>query len=138
MTETGTKQEPIEAFRGELAASLTVNDIHRSLSFYHEIVGFAVDRRFEREGSLRAVSLRAGDARILITQDDGVRGFDRAKGVGFSLSITTSADVDAIARRIEEHGGELDAPPADSPWGARVFRLRDPDGFRLVIMSGRG
>ena len=23
------------------------------------------------------------------------------------------------------------------PWGARVFRLRDPDGFRLAISSER-
>ncbi len=126
-----------EAFHGrELAASLTVNDIERSLAWYHGVVGFAVARRFERDGSLRAVSLRAGDVRILIGQDDGARGRDRVKGEGFSLQITTADDIDAIARRIEEHGGTLEAPPADTPWGARIFRLRDPDGFRFVISSG--
>ena len=34
-----------------------------------------------------------------------------------------------------EHGGVLDTEPADMPWGARVFRLRDPDGFKLTISS---
>jgi uncharacterized glyoxalase superfamily protein PhnB len=27
--------------------------------------------------------------------------------------------------------------PVDMPWGARVFRLTDPDGFRIVIASER-
>jgi hypothetical protein len=30
----------------------------------------------------------------------------------------------------------LESEPADA-WGARVFRLRDPDGFKLVISSER-
>ena len=42
----------------------------------------------------------------------------------------------ALARRIRERGGALDAEPADG-WGARVFRPRDPDGFRLMISSER-
>jgi uncharacterized glyoxalase superfamily protein PhnB len=27
----------------------------------------------------------------------------------------------------------LQSEPADMPWGARIFRLVDPDGFKLVI-----
>lgn len=120
-----------------MEASLTVRDIHESLAWYRDVLGFAVDREYEREGSLRAVSLRAGEVRILLTQDDGAKGLDRAKGAGFSLMITTAQDVDDVARRIREHGGTLDSEPADMPWGARAFRLRDPDGFRLAISSGR-
>jgi uncharacterized glyoxalase superfamily protein PhnB len=120
-----------------LSASLTVKDLQRSLAWYADVVGFAVDKRHERDGTLRAVSLRAGDVRILINQDDGARGLDRAKGEGFSLMLTTERNVDEIAQRIVERGGTLDAPPADMPWGPRMFRLRDPDGFRLVISSDR-
>lgn len=127
-----------ESFIGRsLSASLTVKDIQRSLAWYTGVLGFAVDQRHEREGRLMAVSLRAGDVRILITQDDGARGLDRAKGEGFSLMITTSQDVDEIAARIKAAGGTLDLEPADTPWGARVFRVRDPDGFRFAISSGR-
>lgn len=118
-----------------LSASLTVKDLERSLAWYHHVVGFAIDRKHEREGRLLAVSLRAGEVRLLITQDDGAKGFDRAKGEGFSLQITTGQGIDEIAKRIKEQGGTLDSEPADMPWGVRVFRLRDPDGFRLVISS---
>src|SRR5256885_67880 len=119
-----------------LSASLTVKDLARSLAWYHDVVGFTVDRKHEREGKLRAVSLRAGDVRILIGQDDGAKGWERVKGEGFSLQLTTDQSIDDVARRIRERGGTLDSEPADTPWGARIFRLRDPDGFRLVITSG--
>ncbi len=125
-----------------LSASLTVKDLERSLAWYRDVVGFTVDRKHEREGKLRAVSLRAGDVRILIGQDDGAKGWDRVKGEGFSLQITTNQNVDELAKRIRDLGGTLDMEPRDMPWGARIFRLKDPDGFKLTISSahseGRG
>jgi uncharacterized glyoxalase superfamily protein PhnB len=120
-----------------LSASLTVKDLRRSLAWYRDVVGFIVDKEHERGGTLQAVSLRAGDVRILIAQDDGAKGFDRVKGEGFSLMLTTAQNVDDVAKRIAERGGTLDSQPADMPWGARIFRVRDPDGFKLVIASER-
>jgi uncharacterized glyoxalase superfamily protein PhnB len=79
--------------------------------------------------------MKAGDVQLSINQDDGARGWDRVKGEGFSLRITTDQNVDEIANRIKELGGALDSEPADMPWGARIFRLRDPDGFKLTISS---
>ena len=118
-----------------LQASLTVADLQRSLAWYREVLGFGVTREFEREGRMFAVSLIAGSVRILLTQDDGKRG-DRVKGEGFSLQLTTSQDIDALASRATRAGATLDTPP-ESAWGVRVFRLRDPDGFRWVISSPR-
>ena len=120
-----------------LSTSLTVKDLQASLAWYRDVVGFTVSQQHEREGVVRAVSLSAGAVQLLLNQDDGAKGMDRVKGEGFSLMFTTSQDVDAIAKGITERGGTLDSEPADMPWGARVFRLRDPDGFRLVISSER-
>jgi uncharacterized glyoxalase superfamily protein PhnB len=119
-----------------LQASLTVADIRRSLAWYRDVLRFSVDREFEREGRLFAVSLRAGAIRVLLTQDDGAKGADRVKGTGFSLQITTTQDIDALASNAKRAGAALDSEPADA-WGARAFRLRDPDGFRLVFSSPR-
>jgi uncharacterized glyoxalase superfamily protein PhnB len=119
-----------------LEASLTVADVRRSLAWYRDVLRFSVDREFERAGRVFAVSLRAGTVRILLTQDDGARGIDRVKGEGFSLQITTAQDIDALASNAKRAGAALDSEPADA-WGARVFRLRDPDGFRLVFSSPR-
>jgi lactoylglutathione lyase len=118
-----------------LSVSLTVNDLQKSLTWYRDVLGFEVDRQHEREGKLMAVSLRAGNVRLLIGQDDGAKGWDRAKGEGFSMQITTDESIDEIANRIKAAGGTLMSEPADAPWGARFFRLHDPDGFRLTISS---
>ena len=124
-----------ESLRGRsLQASLTVNDLDKSLAWYRDIVGFTVEREYERNGH-RAVALKAGDVRILLNQDDGARGWDRAKAEGFSLMITTVQDVDLIANRVKDRGGTLLTEPADMPWGARAFRLQDPDGFKWSISS---
>src|SRR5258705_10780854 len=62
-----------------LSAALTVKDLEKSLAWYRDVIGFAVDQRHEREGVLRAVSLKAGDVQILIGLDDGAKGWDRVK-----------------------------------------------------------
>ena len=120
----------------ELGASLSVNDLEKSLAFYTDVLGFTIDRKHEREGNLMAVSLRAGVVRLLINKDNGARGVDRVKGEGFSLMLTTAQNVDDLAAGIKARGGTLLSEPADGP-GGRAFRLADPDGFRLVIASER-
>src|SRR5690349_6644262 len=134
MTEQ-TKAEDLPFRAHALAASLTVRDVAVSTAWYRDVVGFAVDRQHEREGVLRAVSMQAGAVRIPLGLDDGTKGFDRVKGEGFSLMLTTDLDVDAVAARIKAHGGRLDSEPADTPWGLRAFRVSDPDGFRLTIAA---
>jgi len=127
-----------ETFRARtLEVSLTVKDVEQSLAWYRDIVGFVVHQRYERDGKLMAVSMKAGTVRILLGQDDGARGWDRIKGEGFSLQLTTSQIIDEVAARIKERGGSLMTEPANMPWGSRIFRLQDPDGFKLVISSER-
>jgi uncharacterized glyoxalase superfamily protein PhnB len=118
-----------------LQASLTVKDLPKSVTWYVDVVGFTVDRKIERDGTLRGVAVSAGDVRIILNLDDGAKGWDRVKGEGFSLQISTTQNVDEIARRITQRGGTLEMEPKDMPWGARIFRVRDPDGFRWTISA---
>ena len=115
-----------------LEAALTVRDLATSVAWYRDVLGFAVDREFRREDRLFAVRVRAGDVRLLLSQDTGAHGTGRVKGEGFSLQITTTADIDALAAQVEARGGTLVTPPADVG-GARRFRVQDPDGFRFAI-----
>lgn len=127
-----------ESFRGRsLSASLTVKDLRASLDWYRNVMGFTLDQKHERDGKLVAVSLKAGSVRILLGQDDGAKGSDRDKGEGISLMITTAQDIAEYAKGIKQRGGTLDSEPVDTPWGQRMFRLRDPDGFKLTISSER-
>lgn len=134
---TLTARAQPETFRARsLAASLTVRDVEASLAWYRDVLGMVVSHRHEVDGVLRSVRMVAGSVRLLLNQDDGARGTDRVKGEGFSLMFTTAQDVDTVAARIKEAGGTLLTEPKDMPWGARAFRVQDPDGFRFAIMSG--
>jgi hypothetical protein len=61
-----------------LEPTLTVNDVKTSVSFF-EGLGFAVDERWEDKGVLQGVMLRAGEARIGLSQDDWKQGRDRTR-----------------------------------------------------------
>jgi uncharacterized glyoxalase superfamily protein PhnB len=97
------------------------------------IAAFLVDEEWEREGKVVGVSLKAGDIELWLAQDDGAKGWDRAKGEGISLNFNTAQDVDMLATGMKERGGVLDSEPTDMPWGARSSRVRDPDGYKLSI-----
>jgi uncharacterized glyoxalase superfamily protein PhnB len=117
----------------EVSPAFTVNDLQKSLAWYRDVLGFALDERWEQDGKLMGVSLRAGSVTFMIAQDDWKKGRDRRKGEGFRLYCGTTQDVDAMAKRIEARGGKLDHPPTDQPWGTRDFGLTDPDGFKITI-----
>ena len=127
-----------ESLRGRaLSISLTVKDLQQSLKWYRDVVGFTVEREYERDGKPAGVSLKAGSVAVLINQDDGAKGMNRVKGEGFSFMITTAQSIDELAQRVKDRGGTLDTEPTDTRWGTRMMRLRDPDGFKMTISSER-
>lgn len=131
-----TTSIPNSGFTAEsIGVSLTVRDVAASRDWYRDVLGFQVQREVAPEGKLRSAIMVAGGARILLNQDDGKRGWDRVKGEGFSLNLVTRQKSDDLADRIRKAGGTLETEPADMPWGSRVFRVTDPDGYRFAIST---
>lgn len=132
------KRHQPESFRARtLSPSLTVKDLQKSVAWYRDVVGFFAGRSIERDGKVVSVRMKAGTIEIMLNQDDGAKGWDRVKGEGFALYFTTAQKVDDIANRIKANGGTLEREPADMPWGVRLFRFKDPDGFSIAISSER-
>ncbi len=117
----------------DASPAFTVSDLEKSMAWYRDVLGFAIDERWERDGKLMGVSLQAGGVTFMIGQDDWQKGRDRRKGEGFRIYCGTNQDVDAVAAAIQARGGMLDTPPTDQPWGSRDFSLTDPDGFKITI-----
>lgn len=123
-----------EMLQGKGSLSLSANDLERSLKFYTGL-GFVVQDRYEDEGRLQGVMLRAGDALLGVSQDDFAKGRDRVKGLGMSFYVETDQDVTALARQAKDAGVTLDGDPAPLPWGPMGFRATDPDGFKVTICN---
>lgn len=120
-----------------LGGSLTCKDLDASIRWYRDAIGFAVEQSFEHEGKVVAAVIGAGNIRLVLNQDDGKLGWDRIKGQGFyvQINVAVPADVDAAAARIKAAGTAILDEPADRPWGARMFQVLDPDGFKLGVST---
>jgi uncharacterized glyoxalase superfamily protein PhnB len=128
----------VEGLLGQsVGISLTVKDLEKSLKWYLSL-GFKEERKLERDGQLRGYAMGAGDVHILLNKDDGAKGWTRVKGDGLSFSINTQQNIDDIAKRYRDHGGVFAMEPKDMPWGARVFRVVDPDGFKWSVSQRLG
>ena len=128
------KREEPATFRARATTvSLTVKDLQKSIAWYRDVAAFMVDEEWQRDGKIVGVSFKAGEVELWLAQDDGAKGWDRQKGEGFSIQFTTAQDVDKLARGMKERGGVLESEPHDLPWGARAFRVKDPDGFKLAF-----
>jgi uncharacterized glyoxalase superfamily protein PhnB len=127
-----TTQEALQVT--SIIPGLTVDDLQKSITFY-EALGFAVDERWEDNGTLLGVMMRAGKTQIGLSQDDWKKGRDRKKGVGVRISMETTQNVDDIASRAKSAGVTLGKEPHDTEWKGRAFEVTDPTGFILTIWS---
>lgn len=118
--------------------SLTVNDLQQSERFFTAL-GFEIEDRWEDNGVLLGLMLKAGEARLGLSQDDGKKGTDRVKGVGVRLYIEADGDIDAVAARAKGRGRQPAARAARHRMGrARVRghrsqRISDHDRVAGVL-----
>lgn len=117
-----------------ITPSLTVDDLTASIRFF-EGLGFVVDEKWEDNGKLNGVMLRAGAAHIGLSQDDWQKGRDRKKGVALRIFIETAQNIDELATRARQAGIKLTVEPHDTEWGTRAFEVIEPSGFLLTISS---
>ena len=127
-----TTQEALQV--STIVPILTVDDLQKSIKFY-EAFGFVVDERWEDNGTLFGVMMRAGKQELGLNQDDWKKGRDRKKGVGMRVFMSTTQNVDEIAKRAKTAGISLTSDPHDTEWKSRAFEVTDPSGFLLTISS---
>ena len=126
---------PSKTMNGKsIMPSLTVDDLNQSVAFFTGI-GFEVEDRWEQDGKLLGVMLKAGNTSLGLSQDDGKKGSNRVKGVGMRLYIEAGDNIDELAARAKAAGITLVSEPQDTEWGSRAFDVKEPSGFLLTISS---
>jgi catechol 2,3-dioxygenase-like lactoylglutathione lyase family enzyme len=119
-------------------ATLIVNDVEASSTFYQNALGFKhIFTMLGPGGKPSLVHLRwVKYADVLLTGSRDGRELTGPKGVGISLNFNMlehfDGDMDAFARYAREHGANV-TDPIDQPWNVREVTVLDPDGYELIF-----
>ena len=104
------------------AVTLAVEDMARSVSFYHATVG--LELLYGGPGDT-FTSFRIGGGYLNL-----VLAAERTSS-WWGRIILYVDDVDATYRRFTAAGERPSTTPKDAPWGERFFHVADPDGHEL-------
>src|SRR5256885_2256915 len=91
------RQQPESLRLRSIAASFTVNDLQKSVAWYRDVLGFTPGERWDTNGGLRGMQMKAGACDIMLGQDDFAKGRERKKGAGVRLWGSTAQDISELA-----------------------------------------
>jgi glyoxylase I family protein len=111
---------------------LLCEDLARTRSFYHEILGFPIERDWDGW-----IELRAGS--VLLTLRPRGRPYDgpAASGsAGVQLAFRVAPqEVERWYAELLKKGVEILEPPRDTDYGHRTLFFKDPEGNILEIYA---
>jgi predicted enzyme related to lactoylglutathione lyase len=110
---------------------LEVEDLSRSVGFYRDSLGLRVEEAAPSQGQ-RMACVEVGGYELVLIQ---TRSAESPRGAGMQLFLNTH-DVDHFSTALRSRGVEA-ATPTQEPWGGRVTRVRDPDGYLLCFVQSR-
>ncbi|MGA9774721.1 MAG: VOC family protein [Candidatus Dormiibacterota bacterium] len=128
-----------------LQFELFVDDIEASVRFYGATLRLAPPPNWSPDSyvQLRAGAVTVGvqkHTKLPVEHHFSTAHFAGPRGVGVEIVIEVD-DVDRAyafaSSEAEHHGGRIE-PISERPWGARDFRLIDPDGYYVRVTSRRG
>lgn len=122
--------------------NLRVADPKSEIDWLVRALGFEVHYIADYEGQIVHAELRMGEYLLFLQPDKaddpyGMHSPKRLNGTNQCVCIAVE-DVDAVATRVRDAGGEMITQPHDTPYGAREFSCRSPDGHVWSIGNYRG
>ena len=103
----------------------SVADLHQSLDFYRNVLGFDVAWSWGDPPDIAAVCRDCVE--ITLIQRAG------ASPAGASHIYLRVSEIDAYYQSLVEAGANIIVPMGDRPYGMRDFRMTDPNGNELSI-----
>jgi catechol 2,3-dioxygenase-like lactoylglutathione lyase family enzyme len=112
----------------DLIPFVHVADVERSVAFY-ELLGFAVRDTYRTRDRLDWAALEYEQARLMLAHaDEPIRAADQ--GVLFYLY---TRDLQALQTHLRAHGQSAGAIRDGTPGPRQEMRMRDPDGYVLMV-----
>jgi uncharacterized glyoxalase superfamily protein PhnB len=128
-TESITAPGPLR----ELWPLIFVQDIHRSIAFYRDSLGFAVINKAGPDGAAVWCRLQCGGCSLMLQQAEPEDGPAAGRGHGVIFYFLCD-DADKMHAELTGRGLSLDAPRT-AYYGMRQLTVPEPDGYHLCFES---
>jgi predicted enzyme related to lactoylglutathione lyase len=119
--------------------TLAVADVKRSIEFYRDQLGLAVEvDKAPQFGMIRVGGKNGGTIGLLSMElADGAAGKSWTVQQRAAIHVELSTDdLDALYNELKARGVKIHTPPHDEPW-ERCMDILDPDGYTVEIAQGR-
>ncbi len=122
---------------------LAVKDPLATIAFYERAFGFSSRCAMPGpDGTIMHAEMTWNDGVIMFGAErafDGACRSPATSGVESPVSLYVYCDdVNALFARATEAGAKAALPPQDQPWGDRMCRLIDPDGYAWYFATHVG
>jgi lactoylglutathione lyase len=111
---------------------LSVADLGRAQAFYRDLLGGIVDYAFPSDGAPWFVTLKLGRSTLGLGATTGGAGTNAGSGYPLCAYVP---DCDAAVDAVRAAGHTVREEPGDQPWGERIARVLDADGYEVLLVA---
>ncbi len=111
-----------------LWSTLTVKDLEESISFYQEIVGLDIDRRFPAGPDTEIAFLGDGETKLELIWNKGKTEVNVGEDISWGFLVDS---VDEKMKFVEEKGIEIVGGPFQPSPQSKFFFILDPNGLKI-------
>jgi len=125
----------------ELWINLPVKDISVSKDFFTKL-GFSFNPRFSNNDNMACITIGDKSINVMLIKELMFKGFTKnniadtsqATEVLFSFDAESRDEVDEMAKKATDAGGNLFSPPGESQGWMYGCAFADPDGHRWNVL----
>jgi len=113
-------------------STLMVKNMEESLKFYNEIVGLAVDKRFQAGPGLEIAFLGDGETKVELVQNQEVKVINIGQDISLGFEVNSVDEMMTFVkeRKIEIHSGPFQPNPH-----TKFFFILDPNGLKIQFVE---
>lgn len=108
--------------------TISVKDIDESVSFYQDIVGLNIDRRFKAGPDVEICFMGSGETKIELIRDEGHKAPGNITGVSLGFEVDS---VDRMIELIKSRGISIESGPVQPNPHLKFFFVKDPNGLSI-------
>lgn len=112
--------------------TLKVKDMDESLSFYQEIVGLSIDRRFNAGPGVEIVFLGDGETKVELIYDENNKEVDFGQNISLGFVVNS---VDEKMEFVQKNDIDIHSGPFQPNPNIKFFYIIDPNGLKIQFVE---